>query len=96
MLDKESRDKFYLVGRATALTESLTDVPVGFAGLVNTSPINKLPYHLRNALRGGNPELVEVAGLMGDIPATCCGDKGRFWLGYYHQKQAIENAAQDK
>ena len=89
-LDKNCMDKPYLIGRATALVESLVDVPVGFVAMVQINPLQKLTYHLREALRSGNKELVEVANAIGNIPSPFIDAKGQFYIGYNHQKSELE------
>lgn len=82
-------DKPYLVGRATALVESLVSVPVGFAGMVQTNPLQKLSYHLREALKTEDEELIEVVACLGDIPSPFVDAKAQFYVGYYHQKSEL-------
>ena len=88
-LDKSCMDKPYLIGRATALVESLVDVPSDFVVIVQVNPLQKLTYHLREALKTGNEELMEIATNIGNIPSPFVDAKAQFYIGYYHQKAEI-------
>ena len=88
-LDKNCMDKPYLTGRATALVEALVDVPSGFVTSVQVNPLQKLTYHLREALKTEDAELIEVVNAIGNIPSPFIDAKGQFYIGYYHQKSEI-------
>ena len=93
-LDKNCMDKPYLIGRATALVEDLVDVQIGFVASVQVNPLQKLAYHLREALKTGNEELMEVCELIDDIPSLFVDTKAQFYIGYYHQKSEIAKYGQ--
>ena len=85
-LNRECMDKPYLIGRATAIVERLCNLPCTFVSAVQVNPLQKLPYHLKEALKQGDEELVEVVGAIGEIPSPFVDAKGQFYIGYYHQK----------
>lgn len=82
-------DKPYLIGRATAIVERLVDVPSDFVAMVQVNPLQKISYHLREALKNEDEELVEIVGLIGDMPARMDDVRGQFYIGYYHQKSEL-------
>lgn len=86
-------DKPYLIGRATAIVEKLVDVPSDFVALVQVNPLQKLTYHLKEALKTGDEELIEIANAIGDIPSPFVDPKAQFYIGYYHQKSEFDNIA---
>jgi DNA-binding Xre family transcriptional regulator len=88
-LDKSCMDKPYLIGRATALVEKLVSVPIGFVAMVQVNPLQKLTYPLREALKTGNEELMDIAANIGNIPSPFVDAKAQFYVGYYHQKSEI-------
>lgn len=88
-LDKSCMDKPYLIGRATALVEKLVSVPSGFVAVVQVNPLQKLTYHLKEALKSGDEELVEIVNAIGDIPSPFVDVKAQFYIGYYHQKDEM-------
>jgi DNA-binding XRE family transcriptional regulator len=88
-LDKSCMDKPYLIGRATALVEKLVSVPIGFVAMVQVNPLQKLTYPLREALKTGNEELMDIAANIGNIPYPFVDAKAQFYVGYYHQKSEI-------
>lgn len=88
-LDKSCMDKPYLIGRATALVEKLVSVPIGFVAMVQVNPLQKLTYPLREALKTGNEELIDIAENIGNIPYPFVDAKAQFYVGYYHQKSEI-------
>lgn len=98
-LDKKNTDRPYLIGRAVAYTETITDVPLGFVGQVASNPLGKLSYHLKEALNkavkagGEHSEFIGVADILlkDGLPARMTAEEqGQMWVGYYHQKS--ENA----
>lgn len=80
----------YLIGRATAVVEHLVKVPRGFVSAVRVSPLQKLPYHLREALKLDNDELTTIMADIQEIPATLIDPSGQFFIGYYHQKAELD------
>lgn len=95
-LDKNCMDKPYLIGRATALVESIVNVPSDFVSMVQVNPLQKLTYHLREALKTENEELIEVNEMLGNIPSPFVDSKAQFYIGYYHQKNEIDKAEKRK
>ena len=94
-LDKTNQDKCYNLGRLIALTEAATETPAGFAGLCIQNPLDKIAFHLREVLREGSEELVEVASRVGDLPSGLTAEQGgRAWIGYYHQRAALDRLAE--
>lgn len=89
-LNRECMDKPYLIGRATAIVESLVDVPSDFVALVQVNPLEKLTYHLREAMKDEDDELIEIVEHIGELPARMIDIKGQFYVGYYHQKAEDE------
>lgn len=85
-LNRNVKDKPYLIGRAVAITEYLVDVPREFVALVQVNPLQKLTYHLREALKTEDEELMELAENIGDLPARLIDPKAQYYVGYYHQK----------
>lgn len=83
-------DKPYLIGRATAIVERLVDVPSDFVAMVQVNPLQKLTYHLKEALKKGNEELIEIVNAIGNIPSPFVDSKAQFYIGYYHQKSELE------
>ena len=92
-LNRECMDKPYLIGRATAIVERLVDVPSDFVALVQVNPLQKLTYHLKEAIMTGNEELVEIVNAIGEIPSPFVDSKAQFYIGYYHQKSEFDNIA---
>lgn len=88
-LDRECMDKPYLIGRATAIVEKYCNLPRDFVALVQVNPLQKLAYHLKEALKSGDEELVEIANAIGDIPSPFVDVKAQFYIGYYHQKDEM-------
>lgn len=84
------KDQPYLIGRAVAITECLVDVPHEFVSLVQVNPLQKLTYHLREALKTGDDELLEVAQYIGELPARLIDPKAQYHTGYYHQKAWLD------
>lgn len=88
-LNRECLDKPYLIGRATAIVEKLVDVPSDFSALVQVNPLQKLTYHLIEAMKTGNEELTEIVNEIGEIPSPFVDMRGQFYIGYYHQKEEM-------
>lgn len=88
-LNRECLDKPYLIGRATAIVEKLVDVPSDFLALVQVNPLQKLTYHLIEAMKTGNEELTEIVNEIGEIPSPFVDMRGQFYIGYYHQKEEM-------
>lgn len=86
-------DKPYLIGRATAIVERLVEVPSDFVALVQVNPLQKLTYHLKEALKTGDEELIEIANAIGEIQSPFVDPKAQFYIGYYHQKSEFDNIA---
>lgn len=82
-------DKPYLIGRATAIVERLVDVPSDFVAMVQVNPLQKLTYHLKEALKNEDEELIEIVRYIGEIPARMDDVRGQFYIGYYHQKSEL-------
>lgn len=88
-LNRECMDKPYLIGRATAVVERLVDVPRDFVALVQVNPLQKLTYHLKEALKTGDEELIEISNAIGEIPSPFVDTKAQYYIGYYHQKEEM-------
>lgn len=101
MLDKESKNYYYNLGRVVAIVEIMNGLRPDFFQKVSINAYAYLPYHLTKALFNDNhnlhAELLDPADIVlrqGKIPHGLFfgRDKnGEYALGYYHQKAYIDN-----
>lgn len=92
-MDKNCKDKPYLLGRLTAVVSKMVDVPSEFAAIVNVNPKDKLTYHYVQACKQSEhplyPALMDIIADLGndyDFPSWLnCHEAGQMWIGYYHQ-----------
>jgi hypothetical protein len=95
-LNKEFKDYSYNIGRAVAVVEIINGLRETFASQVADNAKDKLPYHLKEALKKTSnnihKELLEPADVVlnhGELPSkpvTTIDPMGRYWIGYYHEK----------
>lgn len=90
-LDTTSTKQCYLHGRLVALIVNI----IGKDKLPQEFELKCAPgthdttfaYWAREALKTGNPTLVEVAGKTNlDVPKV---DDSTYWIGYFHQKSDL-------
>lgn len=89
-LNKEDKNLAYNIGRLIAIVESTQQVQPTFASDCITNPLDKLGFHLTNAIKGERGEELSniIANMECDkLPSFLSAeDKGKAYIGYYHQK----------
>lgn len=96
---KEKMNTAYLLGRLTAVVEAVCDVPADFPAKCNVNPKAKLLPLVLAAAKMESKLDDEIQSIMEDIPADYdypstmeAVDAGRMWVGYYHEKNKLNNA----
>lgn len=91
----EARERNYLLGRATALVEKLTDMPHRVVPKIAAHPIEIVKVWLEKATIKDQDELMEVMSQIDEIPTfLTVVQQGDFWMGYY--KQCSNNSFREK
>lgn len=91
----DTKEINYLLGRATALVEKLTDMPHRVVPKIAAHPIEIVKRWLREATIKDSDELMEVMSKIDNIPASLTVvQQGDFWTGYY--KQCKDNSFRDR
>lgn len=83
----EKKERNYLLGRATALIEKITDMPNRVVAKIASHPINMVNPWLVKATINDQDELMEVMSKIDEIPTSLTiVEQGSFWMGYYKQR----------
>lgn len=91
----EEKERNYLLGRATALVEKLTDMPHRVVPKIAAHPIEIVKVWLGKATIKDPDELMEVMSQIDEIPTNLpIVQQGDFWMGYY--KQCSNNSFREK
>lgn len=82
----EQKERNYLLGRATALIEKLTDMPHRVVCKIASNPIEMVQYWLVKATVDDPDELMEIMSQIDEIPTSLTiVQQSDFWVGYYKQ-----------
>lgn len=82
----EQKERNYLLGRATALVERITDMPHRVVAKIAAHPIDMVQVWLVKATIKDQDELMEVMSQIDEIPTSLTiVQQGDFWMGYYKQ-----------
>lgn len=87
MVIMEAKERNYLLGRATALIEKITDMPHRVVAKIASHPIDMVRPWLVKAAIKDQDELMEVMSQIDEIPMSLTiVQQGDFWMGYYKQR----------
>lgn len=90
-----NKQRNYLIGRATALIERITDMPHRVVAKIAAHPIDMVQTWLIKATIKDQEELMEVMSQIDEIPTfLTIAEQGDFWMGYY--KQCGSNSFREK
>lgn len=82
----DTKQRNYLLGRATALIERITDMPHRVVAKIAAHPIDMVQVWLVKATIIDQDELMEVMSHIDKIPTSLTiAEQGDFWMGYYNQ-----------
>ena len=82
----ETKERNYLLGRATAAIEKLTDMPHRVVSVIAAHPIDMAKCWLQKATVKDADELVGIMSQIDQIPTSLTlVQQGDFWMGYYSQ-----------
>ena len=82
----DTKDRNYLLGRATAAIEKLTDMPHRVVSVIAAHPIDMAKIWLQKATIKDADELVDIMAQIDEIPTSLTlVQQGDFWMGYYKQ-----------
>lgn len=91
----DTKQRNYLLGRATALIERITDMPHRVVAKIAAHPIDMVQTWLVKATINDQDELMEVMRQIDEIPTfLTISQQGDFWMGYY--KQCNSNTFREK
>lgn len=91
----EKKERNYLLGRATALIERITDMPHRVVAKIAAHPIDMVQVWLVKATIKDQDELMEVMSQIDEIPTSLTiVEQGDFWMGYY--KQSHDNSFREQ
>lgn len=88
-LDRNNKNKTYLLGRAAAIIENLSAVSKMFVTLAHMEPKKKMSEWFDKASIIGNTELSELVSTIGEIPLAIEKEGDEFWPGYFAQKDEL-------
>lgn len=95
MKPDNNKQRNYMLGRATALIERITDMPHRVVAKIAAHPIDMVQTWLVKATIKDQDELMEVMSQIDEIPTfLTIAEQGDFWMGYY--KQCNSNTFREK
>lgn len=88
----EQNEKIFLLGRATAVIERITNMPHRVVAKIAQCPIEMVNFWLKDATIKDPDALIDIMSQIDEIPTSLSiYQQGSFWIGYFKQRHASQS-----